>query len=102
MTAVMSPADHVFIEALSALFLRIVADSRDEVMLADCAAQVAEKVNLDIPALRRVARAFAAWQAARKVALRPYREAMALNDALVDFHRWRLGQAQAALQARAA
>lgn len=102
MTATMSATDHVFIEALTALLMPVVKDSRSEAMLADCAAGVAESVNLDIVPLCRVARAFAAWQAARRQRSRPYGETMDLNAALAEFYRWRLGQAQAAMKARAA
>lgn len=102
MSAAMSHADHLFIEALTALALRIVADRMDDQLLVDVAVGISAQVNLEIPALCRVARCFSAWQAARRTRPRPPSETLELTNALFDFHRWRTGQAQAALQARAA
>lgn len=94
--------DHVLVEALTALVMPTVSNSRELAMLIDIAAGVVDAVNRDIDPLCKVVRAFVVWQAARRQRSRPYSETLGLNAALTDFHRWRLGQAQAAMKAKAA
>lgn len=99
----MQPADHIYIEALTAITMMVVHDPVDEKMLVDIAAGIEPRVNLSIDALCRVMRAFSAWRLALKVGSPGANgtDRAILREAVREFHRWRLGAAQEAMQLQA-
>lgn len=96
----MQPADHVYIEALTAIAMTVVHDPADEAMLVDIAISVEPRVNTSIDAVARVVRDFSAWRLVLKTGWQAAERAN-LRESVREFHRWRLGAAQEAMHLRA-
>ena len=93
------PADHAFVSALTAAEVAITLSADEEALYMGCAADVLDRITRGVPVIDRLELAFVALRAALKSGTDVGHARFDLRLALHDFHRWRLGQAQAAMGA---
>lgn len=101
MTAPLQPADHAFISACSALVLESMMTKADEDLYVDTAERMVERINRQIEPLARVYLSFIQFKAARLIRNERPSALFGMQVALHSFHRWRMGVAVGAAEAKA-
>ena len=101
MTQPLQPADHAFISACSALVLESMMTKADEDLYVECAERVIEKINRTNEPLSRVYLSFIQFRSARQVRSERPSALFGMQVALHSFHRWRMGVAIGAAEAKA-
>lgn len=101
MTAPLQPADHAFISACSALVLESMMTKADEDLYVDTAERMIERINRQIEPISRVYLSFIQFKAARLIRNERPSALFGMQVALHSFHRWRMGVAVGAAEAKA-
>lgn len=96
----MQPADHAFISACSALVLAG-GPMYDEDLYVECGERMMERINRNNEQLAKVYLSFIQFKAARLIRNERPSALFGMQVALHSFHRWRMGIAVGAAEAKA-